>query len=63
MGIPRSLGGVVVVAFTWAAVSTGGATAQQWPQRPVTMIIPFGTGSGIDVLGRILAPAMAEKLG
>ena len=58
MGIPRSLGGVVV-----AAVSTGGATAQQWPQRPVTMIIPFGTGSGIDVLGRILAPAMAEKLG
>jgi tripartite-type tricarboxylate transporter receptor subunit TctC len=27
------------------------------------MIIPFGAGSGIDVLGRIIAPAMAEKLG
>jgi tripartite-type tricarboxylate transporter receptor subunit TctC len=27
------------------------------------MVIPFGAGSGIDVLGRVLAPAMAEKLG
>jgi tripartite-type tricarboxylate transporter receptor subunit TctC len=27
------------------------------------MVIPFGAGSGIDVLGRVLAPAMAERLG
>jgi tripartite-type tricarboxylate transporter receptor subunit TctC len=27
------------------------------------MVIPFGAGSGIDVLGRVLAPAMAEQLG
>jgi tripartite-type tricarboxylate transporter receptor subunit TctC len=27
------------------------------------MVIPFGAGSGIDVLGRVLAPAMAHELG
>ena len=63
MSLPRSLVGVVAAAFTLAAVAANGAAAQQWPQRPVTMIIPFGAGSGIDVLGRVLAPAMAEKLG
>jgi len=62
MGILRGLV-VVVAAVTWTASPTGGATAQEWPVRPVTMVIPFGAGSGIDVLGRILAPAMAEKLG
>ena len=39
------------------------AAAQDWPTRPVTMIVPFGTGSGIDVLGRILAPRLSEILG
>src|SRR5215467_9763050 len=64
MGIPRGLVAVVAAVSTWAAPgSVGGAAAQQWPQRPVTMVIPFGAGSGIDVLGRVLAPAMAEKLG
>lgn len=46
-----------------AAVAACGAAAQDWPQRPVTMVIPFGAGSGIDVLGRVLAPAMAARLG
>lgn len=62
MTIPISLAGVIAVAFTWA-VPAGRAAAQEWPLRPVTMVIPFGAGSGIDVLGRILAPAMAEKIG
>src|SRR5262249_61421071 len=62
MGILRGLVAVAAVV-TWAAVPTGGAAAQAWPVRPATMIIPYGTGSGIDVLGRILAPAIAEKLG
>ncbi len=42
---------------------TDGARADGWPLRPLTMIVPFGAGSGIDVLARVLAPAMAQKLG
>jgi tripartite-type tricarboxylate transporter receptor subunit TctC len=62
MRFHRGLVGVVA-AFTWAAVAAGGAAAEGWPVRPMTMVIPFAAGSGIDVLGRVLAPAMAEKLG
>ena len=60
MGIVRGLAGVVAAALAGAAVSAGVAAAQEWPLRPVTMVIPFGAGSGIDVLGRVLAPAMAQ---
>jgi tripartite-type tricarboxylate transporter receptor subunit TctC len=63
MGIARGFGAVVAAAVVCAAVTPGGAAAEEWPQRPVTMVIPFGAGSGIDVLGRVLAPAMADRLG
>jgi tripartite-type tricarboxylate transporter receptor subunit TctC len=39
------------------------ASAQDWPTRPMTMIIPFAAGGAFDVLGRILAPRMSEVLG
>lgn len=38
------------------------AIAQNWPTRPVTMVVPFAAGSGVDVLGRILAPKLSEIL-
>ncbi len=37
--------------------------AQDWPSRPVTMVVPLAAGSGLDVVGRILAPRLAELLG
>lgn len=42
---------------------TGSAAAQDWPTRPVTMIIPFAAGGPTDVLGRIVAARMSELLG
>ena len=39
------------------------AAAQDWPTRPITMVIPFAAGSGSDIAGRILAPYMSELLG
>jgi len=39
------------------------ASAQDWPTRPVTIVVPYGPGSGADVLGRILVPRMTEFLG
>src|SRR5690242_21543149 len=59
----RGLGLVVAAALSCATVVAGDAAAQEWPGQPVTMVIPFAAGSGIDVLGRVVAPAMAEKLG
>jgi tripartite-type tricarboxylate transporter receptor subunit TctC len=39
------------------------AIAQDYPTRPVTMVVPFAAGGPIDVLGRMLAPALGEALG
>src|SRR5262252_230152 len=38
------------------------ATAQTWPERPVTMVIPFPPGGGTDLLGRIVAKGLTEVL-
>jgi tripartite-type tricarboxylate transporter receptor subunit TctC len=39
------------------------AMAQEWPTRPVTMIVTFAAGSGDDALARILSPRLSELLG
>ena len=56
--------------FALAAVSAlaiigvaGAASAQNWPTRPVTMVVPFAAGSSSDTAGRILAIGLSEALG
>jgi tripartite-type tricarboxylate transporter receptor subunit TctC len=48
---------------TVAALLVTPAAAQEWPTRPVTMVVPFAPGSGSDILGRIIAPRIADNLG
>jgi tripartite-type tricarboxylate transporter receptor subunit TctC len=42
---------------------TGHVAAQEWPTRPITLIVPFAAGGGIDVSARIQALRMGEMLG
>ena len=37
--------------------------AQAWPQRPVTLVVPYAPGTGIDIIARTLSPKLAERLG
>jgi tripartite-type tricarboxylate transporter receptor subunit TctC len=39
------------------------AAAQDWPQKSIRIIVSFGAGGGADIIGRILAESMQEKLG
>jgi tripartite-type tricarboxylate transporter receptor subunit TctC len=39
------------------------AVAQDWPSRPLSLIVPFAAGGPSDVAGRIIAQAMSEQLG
>jgi len=40
-----------------------GAIAQAFPSRPVTLVVPFSPGTGIDILARVIGPPLAEKWG
>ncbi|TMJ34991.1 MAG: tripartite tricarboxylate transporter substrate binding protein BugD [Alphaproteobacteria bacterium] len=39
------------------------AGAQEWPTRPITMVVPFAAGGPADTVGRILSPGLSEFLG
>jgi tripartite-type tricarboxylate transporter receptor subunit TctC len=39
------------------------AGAQDWPTRPVTMVVPFAPGGVYDTLGRVYAAALSPRLG
>ena len=53
--------GLVIGAVALGA--TRDAAAQEWPQRSIRMIVSFGPGGGADIVGRIVAQAMQDKLG
>ncbi len=52
----------LAAAIALACVSLP-ATAQQYPTRPIRMLIPFTAGSAADVIARAMEPAMRERLG
>src|SRR3954471_24468089 len=41
----------------------GAGSAQTFPTRPMTLVIPFAAGGPTDVLGRVMAEAMSKSLG
>lgn len=49
-------------AATILALAPGAAMAQ-WPERPVTIIVPAGAGGGTDATGRLLALGLEERFG
>ena len=60
MRIPFML---LAAALAGSLQCSGPAPAQEWPSRPLTMVVPFAPGGGADLLGRILAPPLSELLG
>lgn len=52
----------VVVLFA-AIMICSGAQAQQYPQRPIRMVIGLPAGGSTDVMGRIVAARLAERVG
>lgn len=52
----------IAVGFL-AALTFGTATAQQFPTKPVTLVVPFTAGGPTDTVARSLGAAMAKQLG
>src|ERR1051325_9262907 len=62
-----SCGGMMLKKLTAAVAAlvafTGIAVAQDYPTKPISMVIPFAAGGPTDVLGRVVAAKMGEILG
>jgi tripartite-type tricarboxylate transporter receptor subunit TctC len=52
-----------LLARSGGALLASPARAAEWPDRPIRMIMPFGPGSSADVLGRLLAEPLSQRLG
>ena len=37
--------------------------AQEWPSRPITVVIPAAPGGATDIVGRVMAEELAKRLG
>ena len=60
--IPRAVT-TIALAFVGAIFTLHSALAQKWPERSITLIVPFAAGGASDVSSRIMAEAMAKQLG
>ena len=53
----------MAAACALAAALAAPAPAQEWPQRPIRIIVAFGPGGGTDIVGRIIGQSLQERLG
>jgi tripartite-type tricarboxylate transporter receptor subunit TctC len=51
------------IAAISASKVVGRAAAEEYPARPITMIMPLGVGGSMDTIGRIIADRMQSSLG
>jgi tripartite-type tricarboxylate transporter receptor subunit TctC len=51
------------VALSLLALTSIAAAQQQWPNRLLTLVVPFAAGGPSDVAGRIMAQGLSENLG
>ena len=53
---------IVAAAVGLLVAAPHASVAQSWPQRPIRMIVPFPAGGGTDVVARMVAKHLSERL-
>ena len=51
------------ITYVIAALLSGQAAGQDYPSRPLRIVVPTQPGSGGDVTARVMAPEMSKLLG
>ena len=54
---------LIVVTALLTLGTIGTAQSQTWPQRPVTVVVPFAAGGNTDGIGRSIAQWLSDRLG
>jgi tripartite-type tricarboxylate transporter receptor subunit TctC len=52
-----------LLAAALASALATAASAQDWPARPITLVVPFAAGGPVDTAARIMAARLSENLG
>lgn len=51
------------IVLAAALITCGPVRAQDWPTRPITLVVPYPAGGPTDAVGRLFAQQMSESLG
>jgi tripartite-type tricarboxylate transporter receptor subunit TctC len=54
---------IAALALAGALSLAAGAALADYPERPITLIVPWGAGGGTDATGRMIASLLEEELG
>jgi tripartite-type tricarboxylate transporter receptor subunit TctC len=54
---------ILLSILSLAAAATSIASAQDYPSRPITLVVPYAAGGGNDVMARVVAEKMSKTLG
>jgi tripartite-type tricarboxylate transporter receptor subunit TctC len=60
---PLKMIGMLLTLFLGFVVSTNVAAAAEYPDKPIKLIVPMAPGGSIDIVGRIMATKLGERLG
>ncbi len=63
MGMVRTAAALAAGLIGLLAIAPPGASAQAYPARPITLVMPYPPGGGTDFIGRMLGQGLERRLG